>query len=245
MRRLRSASASAAALIHSGCSSMTSRYVVWHMKRPSSPRVGLQVARLLVHPVASRAGRVVAVEHPEHVAAAQERGQHAAHLVHAVELVYLLEPHHGAVAGAELRGLQLLRLVASHKAYDLPGGAVRHLHGGQAEVEQVRHAQHVARPAYLLVHGRAQRVADLAQHDGVGLRVEHDQQHDGDGYERRLGGVAPALEPVVRELVRLDGAPHAGEHGGHDVREPNRGRQRWSPPPPPWRPSRRPRRTCR
>ena len=28
---------SAAALIHSGCSSMTSRYVVWHMKRPSSP----------------------------------------------------------------------------------------------------------------------------------------------------------------------------------------------------------------
>ena len=37
LRRLRSASASAVALIHSGCSSMTSRYVVWHMKRPSSP----------------------------------------------------------------------------------------------------------------------------------------------------------------------------------------------------------------
>ena len=165
-----------------------------------------------IHPVERQSRRVVAVEDPEALTAAAERVEDAPHRVDAVELVHLLEPHACAVPGGELGALQLQRIVRATEHDALPRGKVRQLHRRHPTAEEPLQPQRRHSPHELLVHRIAQRVAEATNHHGIGEGVGDDEQHQAQADERRLGGTAPAVQPVVDVPAAHHIPQHAVEH---------------------------------
>ena len=128
-----------------------------------------------VDPMVPGAGRVKRLQVPERTAAAHGRLENVFDLRAPGKLVRFLKMRNADIAKIGLKALQLCRIVGTAEEDLLASRCINQLRRGLFGRPVIADTQGLNRPEILIIDRIAQGAADLPQHEGMHIRVVHQQ----------------------------------------------------------------------